>query len=516
MTAADALVVIPMYDSVATVGAAVRCALNQTNGCVRVVVVDDGSTDAGADAARDAAQGDPRFELVHQPNAGLSAARNAGFDRRSGEPYVLFLDADDELLPDAVETLLGLAATCDANEIPCASAEVVDPVGRFVAHRSPDSDRLDLRDMLQMSLVLTHCQAFPAAIFKRFRYDERVRLVEDYDLYHRMAIAGVRWRCIDQAVGRYRVGAGSMSADCGRMLDATAALVERSVHAARHGRLLDWTASDDETAHAGLALTFASRLAARGDRAAAMCMIESRLAGRPPAARVSPTLAARAGADAMVFGLAIAPNRSSSRHDAARDQLQSFWRLLADRLGLPATFADETQQTIDAAAEPPARLAAAMIDTATKLVHASAIPRAQHDRLKRDADHGGRRADAGTDHAARPIVVGYGKNGRRVVAEAVRCGLRIELRDERFDRGRLERPDSDLVRVAPHDAAIDEDAVILLTMSDDADLFERLVDAGVTRDRIVRWRDASPSEPFFRADDFAHVSSLRDSEVADA
>ena len=88
------------------VGAAVESALAQTHPAVEVVVVDDGSTDASLDVLAAYAG---RVTVVAQPNAGQGAAVNAGFARSRGE-VVLFLDADDELLPTVVEQVVDVLA----------------------------------------------------------------------------------------------------------------------------------------------------------------------------------------------------------------------------------------------------------------------------------------------------------------------------------------------------------------------------------------------------------------------
>jgi glycosyltransferase involved in cell wall biosynthesis len=92
-------VVIPTYNRAASVLTAVRSALAQSYEHVTVVVVDDGSSDNTEAVIEEF--GDARVSYVRQPNRGPSAARNAGAAAAPGDALV-FLDSDDELLPEAL------------------------------------------------------------------------------------------------------------------------------------------------------------------------------------------------------------------------------------------------------------------------------------------------------------------------------------------------------------------------------------------------------------------------------
>jgi len=95
-------VIIPAYNASRFVADAVDSALKQTHVPHEVIVVDDGSTD---ETSRVISQYGPRVHLVSKANGGVSTARNAGLERATGE-WVLFLDADDRLMPNAVANLL--------------------------------------------------------------------------------------------------------------------------------------------------------------------------------------------------------------------------------------------------------------------------------------------------------------------------------------------------------------------------------------------------------------------------
>jgi glycosyltransferase involved in cell wall biosynthesis len=98
----DVTVVITCFNYGAFLAESVKSALAQEGGRPRVIVVDDGSTDARTLAALELLPA--QVELVRQPNAGVAEARNTGL-RLARTPYSLALDADDRLVSDALLSL---------------------------------------------------------------------------------------------------------------------------------------------------------------------------------------------------------------------------------------------------------------------------------------------------------------------------------------------------------------------------------------------------------------------------
>ena len=97
-------VIIPAYNAARYLHTTIRSVLLQTYPELEVIVVDDGSTDGTASLARNFT--DPRIQVVQQPNAGVSAARNRGLDLAKGALGNAYLSAAvRDMLAGALVTL---------------------------------------------------------------------------------------------------------------------------------------------------------------------------------------------------------------------------------------------------------------------------------------------------------------------------------------------------------------------------------------------------------------------------
>ena len=108
-------VVIPVYNGEAHLADAVKCLQAQDFADWEAVVVDDGSTDGTPRLVDELARQEPRVRAVHQPNGGVSKARNRGLDEARGD-WIVWLDADDSYVPGALRRIAELAdANADCN-----------------------------------------------------------------------------------------------------------------------------------------------------------------------------------------------------------------------------------------------------------------------------------------------------------------------------------------------------------------------------------------------------------------
>lgn len=211
-------VVIPTYNSAASVASAVASVLGQEPAAARVVVVDDGSTDATDSVLAGYAS---RIDYVRQPNRGPSAARNAGLARLATDA-VVFLDADDLLLPGALRSRCELLASRDAvwahtdgwlEEVTGGRrrfSEIYPPVGG--ASEGWIFAGLLMRNFITMDGVI----ARRAVVMEVGGFDEAIRGTEDWDLWLRLAVRHPVLHS-PQTTFVYRLGTNTLSGDRARM-----------------------------------------------------------------------------------------------------------------------------------------------------------------------------------------------------------------------------------------------------------------------------------------------------------
>lgn len=243
MTAPLVSIVIPCYRQAAWLPEALRSCLAQTHQALDLVVVDDGSPDDVAGAV--GPFGD-RVRLLRQANAGVAAARNRGLAEARGA-LVLFLDADDWLLPDCVAQL-AMALGDARGRVAQIGFAYRDQDGAV-----PDDQVYPAFGRWRHGLCVGNTGAMHAFLF---RTDE-VRAVggfveepgghEDYDLLCRLAASG------HEAVAVHGIGA------IYRRVPATASR-SRDADGMRRSRVAVWTRYADALLGAGIDAETAAHL----------------------------------------------------------------------------------------------------------------------------------------------------------------------------------------------------------------------------------------------------------------
>ncbi len=98
-------IIIPVYNAEDYLDRCLESIFEQSFPSYEVILVDDGSTDSSALICDRYSATDPRFRTIHKENGGVSSARNAGINLAKGE-YLMFVDSDDALLPDALDRMM--------------------------------------------------------------------------------------------------------------------------------------------------------------------------------------------------------------------------------------------------------------------------------------------------------------------------------------------------------------------------------------------------------------------------
>lgn len=190
-------VVIPLHNAAAYIEEAVRSVLGQTVLPRTLTVVDDGSTDNGAERMRALINENlsaVRIQLIQQPNQGPNAARNTGIANGTA-PYVALLDADDVWEPMKLEHQLACMERPAAEPpalVYCA-CHVVDEAGKPRNDVVPDPPRL--RGHVFSELLFSNRVSGSAsgvllrrAVLERTGpFDEELRGSEDWDMWLRIA-----------------------------------------------------------------------------------------------------------------------------------------------------------------------------------------------------------------------------------------------------------------------------------------------------------------------------------------
>jgi len=219
-------VVMAAFDAERHVEAAIRSALSQAlpggPGAIEVIVADDASRDGTAALVGRLAAGDPRLLLLPaERNGGPGAARNRALGRARGE-WVAVMDSDDLMRPGRLARLLEAAGACGADI-------VADNLALFGDDGAPERPLLpesapprwvSLPDYVRSNALHAGEPAlgYLKPMIRRdlllragVRYDERLRVAEDYDLVLRLLAAGGRMRLLPRADYRYRRHGESIS-----------------------------------------------------------------------------------------------------------------------------------------------------------------------------------------------------------------------------------------------------------------------------------------------------------------
>jgi amino acid adenylation domain-containing protein len=217
-------VVIPAYNSSEFLAVAIESVLAQTHLAVEIIVVDDGSTDD----TKLVCAGYLAIKYIYQPNQGAASARNTGISASTGN-YLVFLDSDDYLFPEAIEIGLDCLNVNPDNGFVFGSYlfKSISSDGSYTTQKLSD----DPPPVASYATILAaqHKIQCATAIFRRAAieavggFDPSLAVMEDLHLFLRIA----RTFPIDfhdRVVSEYRYHGNNLSSGSAKMLVGTLAV----------------------------------------------------------------------------------------------------------------------------------------------------------------------------------------------------------------------------------------------------------------------------------------------------
>ena len=197
-------IIIPSYGQQDYLPDAIDSVLQQTSINWELIIVDDEGPDHSLEIANHYAEENPKITVIEQKNAGLAEARNTGIKHAIGE-YCLFLDADDMLMPNAVERI--------EKEI-TNGHEIIAPSLKEFGMNNNTVILLEnpILEDFRLGNRVGYCQAIKTSLLKEVGgYDPRMKWgYEDLHLTIKLLTHGAKIKTIPEVLWLYRIKGNSM------------------------------------------------------------------------------------------------------------------------------------------------------------------------------------------------------------------------------------------------------------------------------------------------------------------
>lgn len=183
-------VIVPVYKVEKYLENCIESILAQTYREYELLLIDDGSPDSCGEICDKYAFLDDRIRVVHKPNGGLSSARNAGLDVAKGE-YISFVDSDDTVHPEFLETLLSLCekngcqiSMCDYLAVELDSIRLErQPIGHIEIISSEEAVERSCSELEPMRYTFAWNKLYRKDLFENFRYPVGKLHEDDFTTY---------------------------------------------------------------------------------------------------------------------------------------------------------------------------------------------------------------------------------------------------------------------------------------------------------------------------------------------
>src|SRR5690606_33568753 len=216
----------PAHNAAATLGDTLQSLLDQTYPHWEAIVIENGSRDDTAAVARDWAVREKRIRAM-QSEPGVSNARNAGL-RVARHAWILFLDADDWILPAHLERLMShLADHPELDAAHCGWRRIAPDGTTLVEDFGPTNSDLFPRFARTCAITIHSCITRRTLIDMAGRFDPSLKTCEDWDLWQRLARVGCRFGAVREALACYRVRPSSASMNAAQLVADSRLVIAR-------------------------------------------------------------------------------------------------------------------------------------------------------------------------------------------------------------------------------------------------------------------------------------------------
>ena len=191
-------VIVAAHNADETLAETLESLLGQSHRDWEAIVVDDGSTDRTAELTGGYAKRDERIRLIRQEQAGESSARNAGISLALSE-WLLFLDSDDWLQPEALARLTGALVEDPGVDVAYSGWGRVTPDGQLASTHVWSRPAEIFASLARTNMLAVHsCLVRRSMVEELGGFDASLRTCEDWDLWQRLACRGARFQLVTE------------------------------------------------------------------------------------------------------------------------------------------------------------------------------------------------------------------------------------------------------------------------------------------------------------------------------
>lgn len=223
-------VIVPVYKAEAYLERCVDSLRGQTLSDIEIILVDDGSPDRSGAMCDAYAAADPRIRVIHQPNGGVSSARNAGLDAATGD-YVIHCDPDDWVEPEMYELLYKRAVDTGAELVSCDFIREYDKESK-IENQLPNDLSADniiyeiIKDKIFGSVwnkLILRSKVLESGI----RFDSKLKMFEDQCFLCLLLKHISKIEHVSKALYHYDCHTNPLSIVNGRVFDSTDSHIRR-------------------------------------------------------------------------------------------------------------------------------------------------------------------------------------------------------------------------------------------------------------------------------------------------